>query len=516
MRRTLSGQSVIEATIGAVALLLVCAAIWISLRVRVMGIDQPYLMILDQEVLFGHHREFIDLPSGVIMNAPPLLAFHWYGWPIVFSWNLYVAVLTGISGCIFAFRMNSKSPGILMCLWSGAILLLFDDTLLGQREYFFSIFWFPYLVARFAKPSNGFAVVLDVLCGFLLSVAISVKFYFAAFVLLIDIPVLLLRRREQSFAAFWSMVAGGIIQTTIFLISYGGDLNSIKERMSSYYGTVGIRYSAVLAYLLGAPAVYVSIAALFLLFGLCLWAKWPTRYLLACLATGVICLSLSILQGHPRPYTLIPLFLASLAGALHTAYSMPATSFDGEPGQNVAVWRAVIFATFFVTMGTIIFCDIGLGRAFLMRYLWKQADYARIGPVPEDEYMSWVKKNVAKNETIEVIALQYGGTSAFDPVLSTIRLGRRVNSVNPILQFPLRAALVSRDRDRIDAAWDAVIKEISTAHPAWIVIRRTTPERMAPDFVKIVETAPRFYSWLMAHYAQYEAFGPYVAYRRLQ
>jgi len=151
---------------------------------------------------------------------------------------------------------------------------------------------------------------------------------------------------------------------------------------------------------------------------------------------------------------------------------------------------------------------------FSLKYFWNQADYARIGPVPEDEYMSWAKTNVPDNEEIAVIALQYGGTSAFDPVLSTIRLGRRVNSATPILQFPLRAALVSGDRNRINAAWTALANEISTMQHAWIVIRRTTPAPMAPDFVKTIEAEPRFYSWLTAHYSRYDTFGPYVAYRR--
>ena len=58
-----------------------------------------------------------------------------------------------------------------------------------------------------------------------------------------------------------------------------------------------------------------------------------------------------------------------------------------------------------------------------------------------------------------------------------------------------------------------MINQIATGRPAWIVIRRTTPSPMAPDFIKIIEAAPRFHSWLMEHYAQYDEFGPYVAYR---
>jgi hypothetical protein len=228
----------VDLVLGTAAVLLASVALWVALHLRMTGIDQPYLMILAQEALFGHHQELIDFPSSVFIHAPAIFAFRWFGWPIVFSWNLFVAILCGISACIFAFRMNTRYPGTLLCLWFGLVLLLFDDTLLGQREFLFSIFWFPYVLARFSKPENAFYSVLDALCGALLSVVISAKFYFAAFVLLIDIPILLLRRGRQSYVAFWALVIGGTMQTAIFLMQHGADIGEIKSRLDIHYGII--------------------------------------------------------------------------------------------------------------------------------------------------------------------------------------------------------------------------------------------------------------------------------------
>jgi hypothetical protein len=230
--------------------------------------------------------------------------------------------------------------------------------------------------------------------------------------------------------------------------------------------------------------------------------------------SGAICLILAILQGKPRPYTLIPLFIGAIACSLEGAFARTTKPLVTAP-QAVAAVRQIVFLGGVTAIAVaVLLGDTGLLRALLMKYFWNQAEYARIGPVPEDEYMSWVKTHVADSEEIEVIALGYGGTSAFDPVLSTIRLGRRVNSATPILHFPLRAALVSGDRDKIDAAWTALIDEISTTRPTWIVIRRITSLPVMPDFVKTIEAEPRFYGWLTKHYSQYDTFGPYVAYRR--
>jgi hypothetical protein len=504
----------IERSVGAAAIVLVGAALWIALRVRATGVDQPYLMIRAQEVLFGDHHEFIDFPSNVIIHGPPLFAFRLFGWPIVFSWNLYLVSLSAISASVFAFRMDTSRSAIVWCIWFGLSLLLFDDTLLGQREYLFSVFWFPYLLARLTKPSSQFALWLDILCGAFLSIAISAKFYFAAFVLLIDLPILLLRGREQSFPAFLAMMIGGGIQAAAFFVSFGTDINLMKGRFNSYYDTVGVDYASVWKYLLGTPAVYITIGAIALMLTLRFLMRQSIAYALACAASGVICLALSILQGHPRPYTLIPLFLGGLACSLEAVSSQPAKWLHGTRHGATMGARSLGLIACIAMVSAVLLGDNGLIHAFVVKYGSDQPEYARIGPAAEDEYISWVRKHVGENEDVNVIALQYGGTSAFDPVLSTIRLGRRINSVNPILHMPLRAALVSGDRSRIDAAWDALIEEIASGAPAWVVVRRSTPYPMAPDFIKIMEEEPRFYSWLTSHYSRYEEFGPYVAYRR--
>jgi hypothetical protein len=494
---------------------LVAIALWITLVVRASGVDQPYLMIIAQEALFGHHRGTLDFPSSVYLHAPPILGLRWLGWPVIFSWNLYIAVACAFAGYVFAFRMATRMPVAVMCLWLAATLLLFDDTNIGQREFFFAIFWFPYLLARLQEPTGRFAIA-DIVCGILLSVTICVKFYFLLFVLVIDIPLLLLARRiKQSFTAFLAMTIGGMVQAAILFRTYSINRDIVAERFHSYYGTIGLDHWAVVRYLLVSPAVYISIATIVAIVLLTVAMRRRAIFAIACAASAVVCLFLSVMQGGPRPYNLIPLFFAAIACGLEAVFSQTAAKLEGDGLFGVSVnGRAVIAISTIAAAAAVFVSDTGLGRAVLMKYFWNQSDYARIGLVPEDLYMAWVKKHVAANEDIDVIALQYGGTSAFDPVLSTIRLGRRVNSPSPILQFPLRAALVSGDRKEIDRAWDALIEEMAEGAPAWVVIRRTTPVPMASDFVKIIEAEPRFYSWFASHYTLYEEFGPYVAYRR--
>jgi hypothetical protein len=515
MSHTIDGRSMIKAIVGTAAALLVGIALWLTLRMRLTGIDQPYLMIIDQEVLFGNHQGLLDLPSSVLMHAAPLLTFHWLGWPIVFSWNLYIAILCGISASIFAFRMNTTSPIIVMCFWFGSVLLLFNDAMFGQREFFFSIFWYPYLAARLTGPGTLLGTSLDVACGVLLSVPISAKPYFAAFVLLIDIPIFLRRRLEQSYVAFWAMVAGGIIQTAYFFLAHGENLHEAIEKLR-VYGTIGFDYLAVWKYLIAVPAIYASLGAIALLFFLNFRAGRSTGYVRACGASSVICLVLSFLRGQVLNYTLIPLFLAPVACALHVAFSGTEKVGANDRWEAAAVRRAIIVAILAGSIGAVLMSDTGLGSALRTKYFSNQGEYAALGPIPEDQYMLWVEKNVGPNEEIAVIALMPGMTAAFDPVLSTIRLGRRVNSVDPIMHYPLWVALASGDRQQIDAAWDKLINEVSTAQPSWIILRRTTPGHMNPDFVKVVESEPRIYSWLRAQYSLYDSFGPYVAYRRLR
>ena len=94
----------------------------------------------------------------------------------------------------------------------------------------------------------------------------------------------------------------------------------------------------------------------------------PVGYVLACAASGGICLALAVMRGHPRPYTLIPLFLAAVACSLEAVFSPAVKSLNRE--QRLVIVR---------------------GRP-IMRYFSSQLEYARIGPTPEDEYMSWVRE----------------------------------------------------------------------------------------------------------------------------
>jgi hypothetical protein len=157
----------------------------------------------------------------------------------------------------------------------------------------------------------------------------------------------------------------------------------------------------------------------------------------------------------------------------------------------------------------------GVIAALEKRYRLQQPDRARIGAIGEDDYMTWVRRNVKPSESIWVIALEYGHSSAFDPILSTLRLGRRVNSYAPVLQFPLRAAIVAKDPALLEAAWNNVIGEIEGGKADWIVMRNTVPKPLVGPLIDIISRDPLFYPWLTRHFTRREGFGDYVVFRRV-
>jgi hypothetical protein len=483
------------------------------------GVDQSQLMLIAQEVVSGRHQytELFDIqpPPSVYLHAAPIIAFRWLGWPIVFSWNLYVTILCGISASLFALRTDTKSPVVLMCLWFGAVLLVFDDALFGQRDFLFSLFWFPYLVARLGGPAPRLAAV-DVLCGVLLSIIVCARPSLVVYVVLIDLPIFIfLPRKEQSHTALCALVAGGLAQAASFFLFHPlGQYLWIADKLK-LRDMLGTDYGQVLSYLLHASEVYVPVGVIALLIGLNLWAGRQLRCVIACAATIAVALVIAVSYGGFRSYTLIPVILASLAASLQEAFSDGADTAKRMPAHIAPFRHAVVIGLCVAAAVPTFLIDGGMVRSLLLKYVWNQPDAARIGPLPDDEYMSWVKGHVRDDEYVAVIALQYGYSAAFDPLLSTLRLGRRVKSYSPILEVPLRAALVSGNRERIDEAWDLLISEISASNADWIVVRRTTPvAALGPDFVDLMEREPRFYSWLTAHYSQYASFGPYVAYRR--
>jgi len=494
---------------------LACIAIIVALFARMIGTDQAYLMLIAQEFVLGRaqYTQIYDMqpPASVYLHVPPILAFQLFKLPMMTAWNAYMIGWCGLSGYLFASLVETRRRMELGLLWFAITLLGFDDYDLGQRDFFFSLAWFPYVAGRLLPSKYRLSIPL-VGSGLLLSIIVCAKPTLAAFVLLIDIPLLLVRRFRQSFVPLLSLLFGGALQVLHFLLFEPLDAFFALPGKIRYYETIGMNYQAVFDLLINTYSLYVVFIILGIIYVFNKISHRDNSYATACAATAAVAIGFEILQGHPRPYYLIPALISPVAASLYSAFSDDETS---TLLKYSVVTRIVAVVTCLAAVLQLGATEGGMMRAFARRYLWDQAEYARIGKMPADEYMVWVQRNVAPKEEIAVIALDYGHTSEFDPVLSTLRLGRRANSHAPILQFPLRAALVSGNDKLIDAAWDTLIEEITSTSAEWIIVRRPTPAPLEADFLDIIAKNPRFARWLRANFERWASFGSYVAYRRL-
>src|SRR5262249_51646749 len=151
------------------------------------------------------------------LHVPPILAFQWFKLPIITAWNAYMVVWCALSAYLFASLVETRKHVALGCFWFVITLLGFDDYDLGQRDFFFSLAWFPYLAGRLLRSTSRPSISL-VTSGLLLSIIICAKPTLAAFVLLVDIPILLLGRRRQSFLPLFSLLFGGALQLLHFFL----------------------------------------------------------------------------------------------------------------------------------------------------------------------------------------------------------------------------------------------------------------------------------------------------------
>lgn len=493
-------------------------AVAVALYGRMAGIDQSYLMLLAQEVHLGRAKytqlHALELPAGIYIHLPSVVLSRLLDTPVMEGWNVYLVVLSAVSAYLFASLPDLKSRLAVMLIWFGCMALGFDDHLFGQRDFFFAVAWFPYIAARLSRPT-GRVQLQGIVLGLLLSVIVCAKPTFALSVIAVDLPVLLFCRKRQSIVPFLALIIGGAIQVVhFFLFEPVPQFLMLLEKVN-YYSTVGYKLYPTLVAFLSTSEAYVLAVVVLVLLGINPRKSIANRYVLACAVTGLVSLTIGILQGHPRNYYFIPVVLSAVAASLYSLFYHSDDSTEGVPcflpDAKIRLLQASVLAAAILQL---LFMEGGAGRALLKKYAWGNPDTARIGKSVRDEYMDWVLRHVSKDEELSVIALQYGVTSAWDPVLSTLRLGRRVNSYTPILQFPLRVALVSGDKLQIEDAWKTLTEEIITANAEWVIIRRTAPEPLEPDFISLIKKHPHFYDWLVANYPHQEQFGEYVAFRR--
>jgi hypothetical protein len=493
------------------AVVAVAAVVAFTIEARMIGVDSAYHLVIAQEVFLGRrpYEQIFDLqpPASIYMQMAPIALHHDFGAPIVAAWNLYLLAVYLLFGLTLVLLLRPRHR-LLCALGLGALFgVLVDDVHNGQRELIFSLAWSAYLLAR-TRPVGSRAGTGDGLAGLLLSVITCAKPIFAPIIVAYELLALSSPQGRRNLTPLIVLVAAGLAQLAQFLLAYPMSAWTPLPGIINYYGTVGVDYMAAARTIFGNLALYVTIAVLIGVLALERVLKLDHRFAVGCLITVVAGVALFVMQGAIRSYywlLLTPLVIVLAFATLLRVERLPA------PRR----WpRLAALAVLGIALLQAASIEGGIGRALLKRYAWNMADVARIGAYPEDAYMRWVRANVAPDAYVAPIALQYGGTSAFDPILSTLRLGRRVQSYAPILQFPLRAALVSGDAARIDWAWGQLIKELSEVDTPWIVIRRTTPTPLPDDLLEIIERSPRINDWLAANYRRVDAFGPYVAFRR--
>jgi hypothetical protein len=500
------------------AIAVVGAALATALFGRMAGVDQSYLMLIAQEVYLGRaqYTQLLDLQplSSIYIHSPAIVLFRVFGFPVMEGWNLYLVVLSAVSAYLFGMRAEVTNRPAFMLVWFVCLALGFDDHLFGQRDFFFVVVWFPYVAARLSGTGKGFSVA-DVVLGLLLSMIVCAKPLFAIFVLAIDLPILLFCRKRQAFTPFIALVAGGVLQLLhFFLLEPVSEYFALAAKMD-YYSTVGYRLLPSLIAFFGTSEIYVLAVVIGILLFVVPRRSKLGRFVLACGMTGLLSFIIGILQGHPRNYYFIPVVTAAVAAALYATFYKPDDSTEQTKSRGTVRGASLLLmAALVVSIVQVFFMEGGAGRALWKKYIRGYPDTARIGQSVKDPYVDWVQQHVRKDEEVSVIALQYGTTSAWDPILSTLRLGRRVNSYAPVLQFPLRGDLVSGDEQRISKAWDRLKEEITSANSDWVIIRRTAPEPLEPDFLSLIRKHPHFHDWLVANFPHQEQFGEYVAFRR--
>lgn len=504
--------------------LVICAVVVLggalaaALYGRMAGVDQSYLMLIAQEVYLGRaqYTQLLDLQplSSIYIHSPAIVLFREFNFPIMESWNVYLVVLSAISAYLFASRAEVNDRSAFMLIWFGCLSLGFDDHLFGQRDFFFAVAWFPYIAARLSQSERR-TLLPDIVLGLSLSMIVCAKPPFALFVALIDVPILLVSRGRQSVVPFVALIAGGLIQLAHFFMFEPVALFFSLAGKIDYYSTVGYRLYPSLVAFFGTTEVYVLAAVVFVLLRSFPRRSIVNRYVLACGLTGLISFVVGVLQGHPRNYYFIPVVLAAVAASLYAMFHRSDDSAEpiASPRPS-STSHFLLTAALLASILQVAFMEGGAGLALWKKYVRGYPDTARIGKSVQDPYIDWVQQHIPRGEEISVVALQYGTTSAWDPILSTLRLGRRVDSYAPVLQFPLRAALVSGDKSAINEAWDRLKDEIASAGAEWVIIRRTAPEPLESDFISLIKKHSHFYDWLVANYPHQEQFGEYVAFRR--
>jgi hypothetical protein len=477
----------------------------VTIFFRYPGLDQSFLFLIAWEYVSGKelYVDIYDLPSSVFLHSIPVLLHTWLGWPLVVSWDVFVFLLCSLGGLLYATLVSGNFlwPGL---IWAATSLLTFDDYIVGQREFWFILFWVPYLAARL-RIIPAAHVAFQTLAGFCVGFMISVKPHFALFVLLIDLPLFLTMGRATAMLPFTALVAAGVSQIIAFFVTsdFSNFLRVIK--LLDYYATIGFNFHDTFRYIFTSVSFWLMLILSASAWGLGRPRNRLTILLGLCIASAAVGLILMVLQGQPRPYYMTPVAFALIAaGYILLQELLPD---KGSVQRIIPNWQMSLAVTICVTIPIVHgFTSQGLLVGLGHKYLLQNPQVAFVGRPDRDLFYDWVRANVPKNENIAVIALQ-PGFPALDPVLSLVRLQRRAFSRSPVLQFHVRAAIASGDADRTDQAIDLLISDIESSNAGWLFIRRGGPGPPLQDVSVALRDIAKFDKWRRANFVAYDQFG---------
>ncbi len=505
--------------LAIVASLFCAVAFLLSAFGRDILIDQAIFVLHAQQWLLGRELyvniQDVHPPQIYILHELPVLLSLATHWTIVFSFNLTVSLLAVFSGYLFGSATHAPYRMIAGALWASALLLAAHDYFFGQREYFFILAWVPYLLIRTGsgEPPRWTQIASGALLGFL----ICVKPHFALIAGGTEAWLWLRWKNQCRLLPFIVFISVGAIQLAIFftLFSFSAYLHDIQ--IFDYYNGVGIRYIDTLVGILRSPILLESLVGGVLVVGPIATKGRLHPFMEACIATFVLGLVLSVLQGLFRTYYLIPVYFA-IIGMLVASLCRPRLDvhlrcFMSYPFAY-ETWVLSAMACFLVFAYQ---PYTGILRLAGKKYL-EGLQYQEFGGVHPDPFADWVTTHVPARDTISIVAPQYGAVLS-DPILSMLHMGRPVISRTAGLELNFSIAEATHNKPSGCQATDGIRRDIVESDSRWVFIRRDMPAWASTSAggknpIAHFQRYPAFWRWFSDSFNASDQFGMYSVYRR--
>ena len=490
-------------------------------------------LLVDQAQLMTNAAQFLDgrtlytvlpdthLPVTAFLYSIPVILARFGNLPPILAFNIFVSCLTGLSA-LAATRLvaGRYRPGLAAVLASIAFLGQ-NDALFGQRESLFQTVWLSYLVARLNPPRE--APILALVVGLTAGLMTAVKPQFLAYALVNEALLLWWTRSLRHPALISAAVAGTSVILLLFTCFDWRSYLNVLQFAAAYYRIVGQPASTVLADMGLSPSLQ---AAAGLIAACLVWWAWQRRLprlAILLLATALVTVPLTVQQGEARSYYFIGITLPALMlGAMVAAEAAGGwIAPGGEIGRGqrsswsraglgrLTVCAIVVVTEIWVMSGP----DVGVAAQ-----AWERVSngmpVALFGPPAADPLVTDWERRSRPGETFAILDAQYGST-AFDPIVSAIRLRQTIYSRYNGTELAFLFALADGDRQRLRLACDDIASDLAFAHATWLYVRRDVPPWAKPgDFDDQLHAVPQCATAIDRNYREVGQFDRYVVYRR--